>query len=81
MCPSKKFFIDLKESSRTVVLGNNQICHVEGIGSVKLRLDDGSEKVLSDVRFIPTVKRNLVSLGMLERKGCTFESADGKIED
>lgn len=80
MCPSIEFFIDLKESTGTVVLGNNQICHEEGIGSVRLKMDDGSEKILSDVRFIPTVKRNLISLGTLEKKGFTFESSDGKMK-
>ena len=31
---------------------------------------------LSGVRYIPDVKRNLISLGSLERKGCSFSSAD-----
>ena len=39
-----------------------------------LRVHDGSLKVLSDVRYIPQVKRNLISLGTLERKGYSFTS-------
>ena len=40
---------------------------------------DGSIKILSEVRYIPAVKRNLISLGSLERKGFHFSSGDGKM--
>ena len=62
-----------------MVLGNNVVCHVEGIGSIRLRMQDGSVKVLREVRYIPEVKRNLVSLGLLDKGLLTFSSADGKM--
>lgn len=51
-----------------MILGNNVVCHVKGIGSVRLKMKDGSVKRIHDVRYIPEVKRNLISLGSLERK-------------
>lgn len=38
-----------------------------------------SVKVLNDVRYIPEVKKNLISLGSLERKGCCLFSSGGKM--
>lgn len=34
-------------------------------------------KILTGVRYIPEVKRNLISLGMLESKGYSFNSEAG----
>lgn len=57
--------MDLRyERLGSVLMGNDQVCEVEGIGTVKLRIHDGSCKILSDIRYIPQLKRNLVSLGM-----------------
>lgn len=80
MCPHKSWFHDMQESSGSVLLGNNYVCKVKGIGSVKMRMHDGSIKMLSEVRYIPEVKRNLVSLGLLEVKGFTFISFGGRME-
>ena len=62
------------------MLGNNQVCQIKGIGKVKLKLDDGPIVILSEVRYIPEVKRNLISLGLLEKKGCSFYSFVGTLE-
>lgn len=70
----------LKSLLRTIILGNNQVCYIKGIGTVRLIMQDGSVKVLSDVRYIPDVKRNLISLGLLERKGRSFTSSGGRME-
>ena len=68
------WFEDIEEATGSVILGNNQVC------SVRLKGDDGVVVVLSGVRYIPDVKRNLISLGFLERKRCSFASADGKMQ-
>ena len=79
MCPNAEFFEELDEAKGSVVLGNNQVCSIKGIGTIRFRMNDGSTKILSEVRFIPGVKRNLISLGVLERKGCSFTSFAGKM--
>ena len=37
---------------------------------------DGTVVVLTDVRYMPTMRRNLISYGMLERSGCQYEGKD-----
>lgn len=37
-------------------------------------MHDGVERILKEVRFVPEVKRNLISLGTLESCGCTLKS-------
>lgn len=79
ICPSLEWFKVLSDFSGTIILGNNQVCSIKGIGSIKIRMQDQSVKILNDVRYIPEVKRNLISLGSLEKKGYTFSSSDGKM--
>ena len=63
MYPNREWFQDLTKTDGTVLLGNNKSCNIRGVGNVFLRLQDGSVKMLLDVRFILEVKRNLISLG------------------
>lgn len=59
---------------------NNNICNVVGIGSVSLKMRDVSIKLLQNVRHVPNLKRNLISLGMLDAIGCTYSGQDGILE-
>ena len=52
-----------------VLLGNNKACKVIGIGTIRLKLNDGIERVLQGVKHVPELKRNLISLGMLDENG------------
>ena len=52
-----------------MILGDGKTCEVEGIGSIQLRMADGTLRQLDDVRYIPTMRRNLISLGTLVKKG------------
>lgn len=54
MCPHRSWFTDLVEvQQRSVMLDNNQMCKIVGIGTIKLQLVDGTCKLLTDVRLIP----------------------------
>lgn len=78
MCPHKEWFVELTHQDHSsVLLGNNDVCKVKGIGCVKLKLHDDSVRIMSGVRFIPQLKRNLISLGMLESRGYNFISEEG----
>lgn len=68
------WFEEIEEATESVILGNNQVCYIKGVGTMKLKGDDGIVVALTGVRYIPDVKRNLISLGFLERKGCSFSS-------
>lgn len=41
---------------------------------------DGTTFTLSDVRYMPEIGRNLISLGTLENKGCEFKGASGNLK-
>ena len=73
----KEWFEQLEPARGSVLLGNNQVCTIHGIGNIRMKLHDESIRVLGEVRFIPEVKRNLISLGMLERRGFGFMSEQG----
>ncbi|KAK9179751.1 hypothetical protein WN943_028956 [Citrus x changshan-huyou] len=64
-----------------VLMGNNVSCKVIGIGSVRLKMSDGIIRELDNVRHIPELKRNLISLSMLDKAGCCIrlESSSLKV--
>ncbi|XP_024030318.1 uncharacterized protein LOC112094206 [Morus notabilis] len=55
-------------------------CTVYGIGSIRLKMWDGTEKVLQEVRYIPNLKRNLISLSSLDQKGYCYKAKDGVLK-
>ncbi|XP_041999943.1 uncharacterized protein LOC121749440 [Salvia splendens] len=49
MCPNLDWFQDLVECGGSVLLGNDNTCSIKGIGGIKLRMNDGPVRILSDV--------------------------------
>ncbi|KAG8486258.1 hypothetical protein CXB51_019637 [Gossypium anomalum] len=81
MCPNKDWFSSLKELEGGVVfMGNDNACKTMGVGTIQLKNHDGSIQVLTDVRYIPSLKKNLISLGVLESKGLTITLRDGLLK-
>nr|GEX88795.1 hypothetical protein [Tanacetum cinerariifolium] len=72
------FFDFLECDGGSVQLGDNRECKIRGIGKVRIQLKDGSSFVLHNVRYIPELKRNLISLGTLEKEGYTVKLQSGK---
>jgi hypothetical protein len=58
-----------KESHLHVVLGDNVRYIVKGVGSSSFQLDFDIPLQLSEVLYVPGMKRNLVSISSLEDKG------------
>ncbi|KAK4841553.1 hypothetical protein QYF36_006375 [Acer negundo] len=81
MTPRKDWFTEFKElSGGSVLMGDNQQCLVEGIGSVAIRMYDGMVRVFSNVRYVPNLKRNLISLGVLDEEGCCYKAEKGVLK-
>ena len=55
------------------MMGNNTVCQILGIGNVNLKLHDGIIRELSQVRYVPDQKRNLILLEMLNQIGCSVK--------
>ena len=57
-----------------MTLGDNHPCKVAGIGIVRVRMFDGIVKTMTNVKHIPELEKNLVSLGYLESSGYSFSN-------
>ncbi|KAH9698599.1 hypothetical protein KPL71_024065 [Citrus sinensis] len=67
MCPFKTYFSDYHDlDGGKVMMGNNAVCKVIGMGNVSLRLHDGTIWELREVRYVPNLKRNLISRGITD---------------
>ena len=80
MTPRKDWLLDFKSSEGKVLMGNNHSCNVYGTGSVKIKLPDGSCKIIREVRYIPDLKRNLFSLGVFDSQGYSYKAQKGVIK-
>ncbi|KAJ0844964.1 putative RNA-directed DNA polymerase [Helianthus annuus] len=79
MTPHREFFKELKmESQGYVQLGDDHPCQIKGIGTISFKLNNGTVIDITNVRYIPELKRNLISLGTFEKKGYTVVLRDGK---
>ncbi|GKB81728.1 hypothetical protein Tco_0948623 [Tanacetum coccineum] len=81
MTHRRDFLFDFKGfDGGSVRLGDNRTCTIKGIGKVKIQLYDGSSFILEDVRYVPGLRRNLISLGILEKEGYTMKMQMGRIK-
>nr|TKS07772.1 hypothetical protein D5086_0000109800 [Populus alba] len=70
MCPNKHSFSRLEEFNGGVVLmGNDDVYEIKGIETIHLKMHNGVVKTLTEVRYVPDMKKNLFSLGVLESNG------------
>jgi hypothetical protein len=57
-------------------VGNDARCKAIGIGTIKVRTFDGVVRTLTNVRYVPDLKKNLISLGRLDSLGYGFLTKD-----
>ncbi|KAG8492957.1 hypothetical protein CXB51_012663 [Gossypium anomalum] len=78
MSPNRDWFTTYETVSEGVVLmGNNTSCKIAGVGTIKVKMFDGVVRTLSDVRYVPELKRNLISLSTLDSKGYRYTAESG----
>ncbi|KAG8478575.1 hypothetical protein CXB51_028347 [Gossypium anomalum] len=53
-----------------VRMGKDSSSKVIGIGTVKIKMHDGTIRTLPDVRYVSDLQKNLISLSILDLKGC-----------
>ncbi|KAF8090281.1 hypothetical protein N665_0480s0003 [Sinapis alba] len=74
---NKEVMFDFKEfDGGSELIANNTQCNIKGIGKIKIQNLDGSAVILTGVRYIPEVSRNLISYGMLEKSGCKYKGSN-----
>ena len=57
-------------------MGNNTQSDIKGIGKLKILNPYESVVILTDVRYIPSMAKNLISYRQLEKNGCYYEGKD-----
>ncbi|XP_077222053.1 uncharacterized protein LOC143855883 [Tasmannia lanceolata] len=73
MCPNKDWFTTYQSvNGGTVLMGNNMAYKIVGICTIHIKMYDGIVKTLTEVRHVPDLKKNLISLGTLDCNGCKF---------
>ena len=55
-----------------VHVGNDNKCHIAGVGSVQIKTHDGMTRILTGVKHIPSMARNLISLSTLDCDGYKY---------
>ena len=50
-------------------MGNDHACQTKEIGTIRLKIHDGTSRILEDVRYVPALTKNLISVGVLDSKG------------
>ena len=72
--PSKELFQNFKSGNfGKVYLADNKALEIEGKGDVCIKTTSGSQWTLEDVRYIPGIKKNLISVGQLDSMGYVVE--------
>ena len=80
MSPYRDWFVNFRNSDQgTVYMGNDNTCRIQGVGDITLKLHDGKVRILTDVRYVLDLKRNLISLGTLDELGFTYKAHNGNM--
>ena len=58
-------------------MSNDVLCKTVGIGNIYMRMFDGHVRTFMNVRHIPNLKKNLLSLRALKAQECKFSGTDG----
>ena len=71
MTPNRNCFSSyIDKEGNSIVMENGAICKSKGIGSVQIRMFDGVVRTLTNVRYVPGLRKSLISLGQLDSLGC-----------
>jgi hypothetical protein len=70
MCLHRHWFVTYQSIDDGIVyMGNGISCKVVGIGRIRIKMFDGTIKILTDVRHVPKLRKNLIYLGVLDTGG------------
>ncbi|GKV43027.1 hypothetical protein SLEP1_g50368 [Rubroshorea leprosula] len=76
VCPRHDWFETYKPATGTVVLGDDTALPIVGIGNIRIKTYDGMVRTF-EVRHVPGLKKNLISMSELDSKGCRYSYEGG----
>ena len=62
-------------------MDNDASCMVVGIGNIRVKMSDGVIRTLCDVRHVPVLRKNMISLGTLDGNDFNYKFANGVMEE
>ena len=69
ICPRREWFTTYEQvDGGSISMANSSVCKVVRTGSIKIRTHDGSFCTLNEVRHVPLITKNLISLSLLDSK-------------
>ena len=79
--PNREFFSTYEPiDGGDVLMGKDAPCKIIGIGSFKIKMYDGVVRTLTEVRHVPELKKNLISLSTLDAKGYRYSGEGGVLK-
>ncbi|OMO73383.1 Integrase, catalytic core [Corchorus capsularis] len=76
---SRNLFTTFKEWNGSVMLGDETTLSVKGSGSVQIKTHDGTIRTF-DAWLVPELRKNLISLGTLDKQGYKYSGENGQIK-
>nr|GEW60222.1 G-type lectin S-receptor-like serine/threonine-protein kinase LECRK3 [Tanacetum cinerariifolium] len=77
----RDYLVDFEEYDvGNILLGDRRECLVYGTCKVQVQMRDGSSFVLDNTRYVLELRRDLISLGTLEKVGFIMKMQSGKIK-
>jgi len=77
VCPNRDWYsIFEKLDGCSIVMGDDRPCNIIGIGTVLIKIFDERVWELKEVRYVPQLKRNLISVGALKALGLEVSARD-----
>ena len=67
-----------KESPHKLMPKDDSQYPIKGIGEASYKLDSGKSMKMKDVMYVPGLKKNLISISSLNKKGFRVSFVDGK---
>ena len=58
-------------------MGNDVYCKITSLSNIRIKMFDGVARTLCDVRYVPEVEKNLISLGTLDSNSYSYKSEGG----
>ncbi|MCO5555218.1 hypothetical protein L7F22_008762 [Adiantum nelumboides] len=79
--PHRQWFTTYEETIGTVTLGDSYSCDIVGIGDIAMVMANGVKFIIHNVRHVPALTRNLISVGRLDDLGykVTFHQQSWRI--
>jgi hypothetical protein len=51
-------------------LGDDAPCKIVGMGKVQIKENNGNQWLLKEMRHVPDLRKNIISIGKLASEGC-----------